>query len=151
MKIGFTGTRKGMTPKQFDTFCGELARLLRLGATEFHHGDCQGADAEAHGAASLVPRFCIIIHPPTNRMKRAFCGESRFAHVQWLKAKPYIDRNHDIVDSSDILIATPAEMTEQLRSGTWATVRYAEHTARKIVTIIYPDGTISIPSENIIP
>ena len=43
------------------------------------------------------------------------------------------------MDNSDILIATPKEKEEQLRSGTWATIRYAKKT-KKIVFLVYPDG-----------
>jgi hypothetical protein len=36
-----------------------------------------------------------------------------------------IERNTEIVDDSDHLFAAPKEQFEQLRSGTWATVRRA--------------------------
>jgi len=123
MKIGFTGTQIGMTPNQF----GELARLIAIGVTdnpcEFHHGDCIGADAEAHSIADAFG--CrIVIHPPTNTSKEAFCKvDSEWDTV--LPPKPYLDRNHDIVDACDVLLAAPKSIEEELRSGTWATVRYA--------------------------
>lgn len=49
-------------------------------------------------------------------------------------------RNHDIVDATEWLIATPKKF-EEIRSGTWATVRYAKK-VKKPVTIIWPDGSI---------
>lgn len=55
--------------------------------------------------------------------------------------KEYIKRDKDIVDTSDILIATPRFMYEELRSGTWATVRYAEKKNKPIV-IIWPNGDV---------
>lgn len=54
--------------------------------------------------------------------------------------KEYIQRNHDIVDDSDMLIAFPSTMNEILRSGTWATIRYAKKRG-KMVLIIFPDGS----------
>jgi hypothetical protein len=47
MKVGFTGTRHGLTPAQG----GALARTVRdtEGMTEFHQGCCVGADTEATG------------------------------------------------------------------------------------------------------
>ena len=103
-----------------------------------HHGDCIGADTDAHNLVvdyfkenlySFVGR--IIIHPPIIEYKRSFCKAKTV-----LPPKPYLERNHDIVDSSDVLIATPKEMEQQLRSGTWATIRYAVKT-KKPVNILY--------------
>ena len=58
-----------------------------------------------------------------------------------VERKPYLDRNKDIVLETQTLVATPAETTEQLRSGTWSTVRYARKLKRPAVLIL-PDGTI---------
>lgn len=113
MKIGFTGTQRGMT----DTQRTRVAELLKR-ASEFHHGDCVGADAQAHELA-LALKIPIVIHPPENPNKRAWCQGGLV-----LPPKPYLERNQDIVDQTEILIATPFE-AETLRSGTWATVRYA--------------------------
>jgi hypothetical protein len=45
MKIGFTGTRKGMSQHQKEQF---VLKMFELDPSEFRHGDCEGADAEAH-------------------------------------------------------------------------------------------------------
>jgi len=91
--------------------------------TEFHHGDCIGADAEAHHIVrTFFPHVKIIGHPPVNESKRAFCT---FDEVR--PADEYLVRNRAIVMCSDLLVATPGEAEEQLRSGTWSTVRYARH------------------------
>lgn len=76
-------------------------------------------------------------YPPVNSYKRAYC--EGYAEIRGVKE--YLDRNHDIVDEVDMLIATPKEYDEQLRSGTWATVRYAEKKDKTII-FIYPDGTM---------
>lgn len=135
MRVGFTGTQRGMTGPQAAT----LERMLRWAKraepdSEFHHGDCDGADDQAHDIAVDVVGLEPVIHPPKNPAKRAFKKAARI-----LKPKPYLTRNHDIVDDTQRLIATPGEREEQLRSGTWATVRYARKLRRK-VTIIYPEG-----------
>lgn len=121
-KIGFTGTQKGMTSHQKSNVREMLIRLTTgFNITEAHHGDCIGADAEFHGILrEVAPQIPITIHPPENESKRAFCTGTTV-----LEAKPYLERNHLIVNSIDILIAAPGEMEEQIRSGTWATVRYA--------------------------
>tara|TARA_Y100000034_G_scaffold137014_1_gene218432 strand:- start:3830 stop:4225 length:396 start_codon:yes stop_codon:yes gene_type:complete len=128
MHTGFTGTRKGLSERQRNV----LALLLR--DCTFHHGDCEGADTEAHGIAR--ENGCSVhLHPPINDSARAFCE----ADVSE-EPKEYLVRNHDIVDFSDVLIACPRQKKEQLRSGTWATIRYARK-AGKSLMIVFPDGT----------
>lgn len=138
IRVGFTGTQRGMTDEQkarVDLLLAELA----VDAAEFHHGDCVGADAEAH---DLAENHCldIVIHPPDNDKARAFCtgGEVR-------EPKPYLDRNHDIVEETVVLIACP-NGAEQMRSGTWATVRYARSKIyqgeQQLTYIITPSGEI---------
>jgi hypothetical protein len=65
ISIGFTGTREGFTEAQrkyFEAILAGLALANRYG--DFHHGDCQGADAEAHDMVrALCPDWTIHIHP----------------------------------------------------------------------------------------
>jgi hypothetical protein len=129
--IGFSGTQRGMTEAQKAT----VSRLLAAapGVTSAHHGDCIGADAQFHELAlAYAP---VIIHPPTNDAKRAFCHGAVV-----LPAEGYIARNHAIVDACQVVIATPKEADEVVRSGTWATIRYARQQG-KLVLVIRPDGS----------
>lgn len=129
VSIGFTGTQVGMTAKQKQ----EIQEFLEYqNYCIFRHGDCIGADCQAHHIADKLG-YRIIIHPPNNPNKRAFCTGSQ---TSILLHKPYLDRNHDIVDNSDILIACPKENTEQLRSETWATIRYARKKGKQVYLII---------------
>jgi hypothetical protein len=134
MKIGFTGTQQGMTPAQEKTF---KDLIKRLNPTEFHHGDCVGADLHAHYLIKyLFPFVKIKIHPPLDSSKRAFAeGHSKYI------PKPYLERNKAIVNMTNSLIATPKTKDEQLRSGTWSTIRYAKSSNKKVY-IINPDGSI---------
>ena len=62
MKVGFTGTQKGMTERQFDIFAAVISELQ---PEEFHHGDCIGADEQAHDIVHVVAPDCkIVVHPP---------------------------------------------------------------------------------------
>jgi len=131
--IGFTGTRQGMTEAQKPV----LRALLDGGAGEFHHGDCVGADSEAHNIA-VECGYSIILHPRTNHSERAWCEVPRLGKRP---EKPYLERNKDIVRETASLIATPAEPEEQLRSGTWSTVRFARKQG-KPVFLILPDGSV---------
>lgn len=138
MKIGFTGTRRGMSASQEKVLYDTFETLLFGEYNEFHHGDAVGADATAHLLVwTFFKGVVIVIHPPIKTYYRAWCPNWSFMH----KSKDYIVRDHDIVNSTDILIATPETEYEVQRSGTWATVRYAKKKEKPIV-IIYPSGII---------
>ena len=132
-RLGFTGTRKGMTDVQKMVF---VSQVVVYNPYEFHDGDCVGADKEAHDLVTEYVGCRMIGHPPDNDKARAYC----MYDMKFLP-KPYLERNRDIVDDVDRMIATPATMGEEGRGGTWYTIRYAREKERKL-TIIYPDGTI---------
>jgi hypothetical protein len=125
--VGFTGTRDGMTTEQFTKVAQKIEDFkefyiddnVRKGALSFHHGDGTGADFQAHGIAKNL-NYNIIIHPPENDKARAFCVGDMI-----LPELPYIERNHNIVEMSKYMLGVPKEDVEQLRGGTWATIRYA--------------------------
>jgi len=133
--ISFTGTRQGMTEEQK----ASLKALLRAHKpTIFVHGDCVGADEEAHQVALECGIEKIHKRPAdVDSTKRAFTKEGEVI----AEAKDPLDRNRDIVNDSDLLIATPSKEFEELRSGTWATIRFAKR-QNKHVTIIWPDGGV---------
>ena len=134
MIVGFTGPQNGMTevqrPKVFKWLMTNASRI-----EEAHHGDCVGADEDFHNMCIklLVPR--IIIHPPEDDSKRAYCGPVKGAKTQVvvLPTKPYLERNDDITATSNMLIATPAQALEVQRSGTWATIRYMKKRKKHVV------------------
>ena len=131
MKIGFTGTRAGMSAEQRDV-CAVL--LTELHGEELHHGDAIGADAEMHQLA-VAAGIPIVIHPPSNPANRACC-ESASMRAEL----PYSARNRAIVDETEILIAAPKSPEHQARrSGTWRTIRYARSAGRQVV-VVWPDG-----------
>lgn len=134
--IGFTGTQVGMTDAQKYLL---RALVTWVGPTEFHYGDCIGADLEAFDIVCDAVNMCMTIsHPPINQSKRAFTD----ADIE-LEPREYLERNHDIVDQSYGMIAAPSSDVEQLRSGTWATVRYAVKTRRNVI-LLYPNGVMAV-------
>lgn len=135
LAVGFTGTQRGMAEQQMLAF----RRLLFLFEWKvFHHGDCIGADAQAHEIA-VERGMTTVAHPPEIDTKRAWvlADATRMA-------RSYLDRNRDIVDETSYLIATPGEFEEQLRSGTWATVRYAR-SLKRCIWLVFPDGSVLGP------
>lgn len=136
--IGFTGTQTGATPEQHTA----IDRLLReLLATDLHHGDCLGADHEAHMIARDHLDLRVHLHIPINDTRRARCVAREGIDVVY-PPLPYLERNRAIVDATAALIAAPKEMAETLRSGTWSTIRYARRQG-KPVHIVWPDGSVS--------
>lgn len=133
--LAFTGTQRGMTPVQRTRWRNVVAGML---PEVFHHGDCIGADAQAHDDIRPAGPF-VHVHPCTINGKRAWCSGDRMSIPL-----PPLDRNRVMVDDSEALIACPGSMVEELRSGTWATIRYARK-MRKPVHIIWPDGSYVAP------
>ena len=132
MKLGMTGSREGMSEKALDV----LKEFMTSNEVEeCHHGDCVGADIEFHNLSKELNKY-IIIHPPNKTYLRSYCkgDESR-------DPLSYLDRNHYIVDETDMLIAFPKEDKEVWRSGTWSTIRYARKQGKRVY-IVYPSGEV---------
>lgn len=134
MKLGFTGTQSGMSERQKEKFERHLVKW-RDSIVEFHHGDCVGADEQAHKLVLMViPECRIVIHRGTNAEKTAFCcGGQVVTKPVRPGVHPNISRNRDIVDAVDFMIATPyREEKSQPRSGTWSTIRYTRKVGKPI-------------------
>lgn len=151
MIIGFTGTQQGMTRYQKEY----LVEILKLkGCSELHHGDCIGADNQAATIALDNGVTQFVVHPPLHDYKRAYWMNEKKARmelfvgyheissnnsisvrVKWMEPYKYLERNKHIVESTALMIAAPKEHTHSLRSGTWATIRYAWKTKRDIIII----------------
>lgn len=132
--LGFTGTRMGMTQDQAYVV-EELLHELHI-SERVHHGDCIGADAQFHDLVRAHrPDLTIVGHPPEDDKYRAFTECDI-----WMPTLPYLKRDKEIVNAVMFLIATPRG-SEQRRSGTWATIRYARN--REIERrIVMPNGRL---------
>ncbi len=58
MKVGFTGTRKGMTEFQKTEVRRLLTEYMHGRDMEAHHGDCIGADTDFH---NICIDMCIYL------------------------------------------------------------------------------------------
>lgn len=140
MEIGITATRMGLHPSQQRVLRGMLRELV---VDRLHHGDCVGGDAASHRIAHEL-NIPVTVHPPTNPQARSYCEIGPYDIL--LPRKPYIERNHDIVLATQLLIALPdGPEHKNKRSGTWATYRFARTQGRKAVVVdelggIFYDG-----------
>ena len=124
MTVGFTGTRQGMNAAQRQQLRYVLALFRHADIainqdTGFVDGDCPagGADQEARTIASELGLYATT-EPPVGRT-----------------AKALLERNRRIVERCSVLIVAPRTDQEELRSGTWATVRYARKRGISVVML----------------
>lgn len=141
MFVGFTGTRKGLTTQQIEKLHEILMRFYKKGSV-FIHGDCIGADSMSHSIAQNIG-YLIHKRPCNLSSQRAYCPGGI------IKDEPMgpLERNKLIVADSEVMIACPAGLKEERRSGTWATVRNARY-HKKPLYIIYPDGEVRRENES---
>ncbi len=143
MKIGFTGTRKGMTEPQKASLKAVLREFQRESlAFECHHGDCVGADDEFADLCAEVYRCLahIVCHPPLDESHRAF----NVRHNEIRQPKNHFARNRDIVNACDVMVVCPWDMEHQPRGGTWYTFDVAMK-QKKPVFVVWPDGSVQRP------
>lgn len=149
LRLGFTGTHHGMDDFQKESVALLFTQLLReYDEIELHHGDCIGADAQAATILNDLRhsqtrcRVRIIAHPgfPPNHPKETKFRAFTDFNDEVRELKPFIGRDHDIVDETEEMVATPVTEDEEVRSGTWTSVRYARKQDRK-VTVLNPKKT----------
>ena len=134
MHIGFTGTSRLhlVSEERQNLFRQMLSRYQVMGdfpSNYFHHGDCIGADAFAHKVA-LDLHMDIVVHPPINPKARAFCK----GYYLCKQPKEYLKRNRDIVDACSLIFAMPIHPDRhEVRTGEWATIRYARKKGVRVV------------------
>jgi hypothetical protein len=139
IRVGFTGTRAGCTPEQLAALRKVLEELVPF---ELHHGDCIGADAEAHQIA-LDLHQRIVIHPGIyakdgSSPTRAHCKGANFV----LAPMTMFARNREIVDDTEVLVGTPRLMTEEELGGTWHTINHARKKSEPRY-IVWPNGSVT--------
>lgn len=136
-EFGFTGTQEDLKPKQQMALSGVI-RDLAQNENYFlmYNGDCIGADFTA---ACLARAAGLEVWglPPINPDKRAF-----FEFDGQETPHDYRTRNQAIVNGSQLLVACPKEMQEELRSGTWMTIRMARRKGIPIC-LVWPDGRVT--------
>lgn len=127
-----------MSDRQVQMLRNVLSELIRGAGhrpIHFHHGCCHGADMQAHFYASSIGLY-VVGHPSSDQQQRAI---RRAGGCDQLRSiQPPLARNRVMVAECSIVIAAPAQGVEVLRSGTWATVRYARE-AKRLRYMLLPD------------
>lgn len=143
VSVGFTGTAAGMTGPQAIAVALALA-WLRADAREFHHGICIGADTTAANLAKDLGYEC---HGWPGRPE-GDPGRSATAPVDVLhdliggeRRDRELVRNRELA-ARHVLLAAPRQPRMVLRSGTWATIRYAHRMLRPVLLAL-PDGRVA--------
>lgn len=147
--VGVTGTQKGRTEAQSETFNALLLTALPQEPTDLIHGGCVGADEECHyDFKGHFPTAMKHVHPGHIEDKRAF-----FARPQDFDGCTYIypprecaARNALIATTVKALFVISRLPYEVLRSGTWQTARMFGGIQRRAnrqdrpMYVIWPDG-----------
>jgi hypothetical protein len=146
LHVGFTGTRRGMTPLQEAALRALLRDLQERTPGDatyvLHHGLCRGGDEQAHVIAGEEGWY-VEVHPgvdargdsPQRAVGLEYDDHVREVHDE----RPYPERNLDIVDSCVLLIVGPSGPARR-RSGTWSTTRAALRLGRSVFVLPPVDG-----------
>lgn len=129
---GYTGTRNGMTRHQLQG----LVEFVDPGDT-IHVGCCVGGDQQACAllraiGVHVTGHPCVLYGQeghPLRCTDPACPGDLR-------EAKEPRARNEDIVAASEALLAAPRGTQEELRSGTWQTIRIARKQGVRIEILV---------------
>jgi hypothetical protein len=149
MKIGFTGTRNGMTDAQRSKFQELVLLGLSDTPTEFRHGSCKGCDVQAarylrsifnewHERFGSIATIRIVALPGPDGDP---CQEISGVDDETLPGKTHFARNRDIVNASDLVIGCPPSDGWMNTGGTFYTLDYAIKKG-KPTWVIWPDGRV---------
>lgn len=131
--IGFTGTRKGMSDAQLEQV-GLI--VLEVKPRWVVHGGAVGADLQFHDLCHMMG-ISSEVWPARSDLPDWVVDSA----LEIKDVKPPLERNADIVNNCDLLIACPKGYKEEHRSGTWATIRYARRSERRYA-IVWPNGDV---------
>lgn len=132
MKIGFTGTRSGMSEKQKREVTSYMLQYPEI--KEAHHGMCIGADANFNEICIFLKIPFIGGHPGKSAVNSKSTKRPFRSAVHVDKKYPedtHFSRNRTIVDTCDILLACPYNNIE--RGGTWYTINYAKKIGKSYI------------------
>jgi len=130
-RYSVTGRARELSPAEVEIVRSVIASLKDV--TEFTTGAAVGVDTTAHYVARLehpnaYHRLCIPAAPHNASLYKDDENSRvilEYAPKGRSRSESYMLRNDRVVAHADILLAFPETSSEELRSGTWATVRRA--------------------------
>jgi hypothetical protein len=132
---GESGTREGATKLQVASV-GWL--WSRYDISLLHNGAYyRGVDRQLYHLAKGF-QIPVILHPPHWDDIQVFWG----IEDEQRDAAPSLVRNKNIILESECMVAIPRGIKEELRSGTWMTVRHTRKQSKPLA-IVWPNGLIS--------
>lgn len=137
MIVSVSGTREGASDAQLLALAETLLHYKETHGSnvELHHGDCLGVDVQAAEVAAIM-KYEVVSHPPTKNNMRAFHDSDVI-----MPTKGYLERDRDLAELCDVLIAMPLVHDVNAESGTWYTIRHAMR-INKDVIVIDRDGIL---------
>lgn len=134
MRLGFTGTREGMTISQKTMLASFMGMwMMNQEIESVHHGTCVGADDEFHKLCMWFGlRDRIILHLPEDSSLSVTQHLLDVPEENIMSPLPYLKRNLKIIDACDFLLAAPPTNEPQKRGGTWFTIRKAQEAGREL-------------------
>lgn len=144
MRYSFTGPTEATGIERHKAVYRVLARLDVDNDTEFTTGGAFGIDTIAFFEAmgnypTAKHRVCVPDGEPYNTIVSASAHDAaeRGQNVEVIYVPGgYMKRNDALVAHCDVLLAFPPTAQEQLRSGTWATIRRARKAGKEV--LMYP-------------
>ena len=138
MIIGFTGTRNGMTDAQIN----RVAQILEdEEPTKTIDGMCVGSDAGFALLSSGLGVYTIGYPGHSKLDEDDMTYRDPNPRDEERESKTHFERNRDIVNECDIMIATPSGDNFDHRGGTNYTIKYALKVGKEI-NIILPNGDV---------
>lgn len=131
--LGFTGSKKGLTPAQLDTFA---RRLWSKSWAGFVHTGV-GAAAQAAHFVAIARGLSVIVYTVDGTRGVFLPGE----RTTLMPSRPLLLARAALVESCAVLVACPSG-PENTRSETWKDILRARAERRPVV-LVWPDGTVA--------
>lgn len=143
MTIGFTGSRNGMTDEQKEQVSNTIDMLLKqtLKGSSAIDGRCVGSDADFNDIATEKGLYTIGIGGYSAKNPDDLSYRNDNVYNVYRTSMTHFARNREIVNASDVMIATPLSFNFDINGGTNYTIKFAQQ-VKKPIYVISPEGIV---------